>query len=151
MNYVTASLNKDLDELLDLICRNIQLDQTRHDKATSTYDSVAKWLAAADSPVSDYFPSIFPQGSLALDTTCRPLRHTEFDLDVVCLVQVQPRVSPNDVFEFICKRIFDHGTYAKIATKMDRCIRLDYAGDYHLDIVPAIPDPSCQPWETFML
>lgn len=148
MKYVTASLNKDLDELLDLICRNIQLDQTRYDKATSTYESIGKWLAAEDSPIRHYYPAIFPQGSLALDTTCRPLRHTEFDLDVVCLVRVPPSVAPNDVFEFVCQRIFAHGTYAKMARRMDRCIRLDYAGDYHLDVVPAIPDPSCKPGET---
>src|SRR5262245_42009940 len=148
MKYVTASINKDLDDLLDRICQNIQLDATRYEKATTTYQAIGSWLGADDSPIRHYRPSIFPQGSLALDTTCRPLRYTEFDLDVVCLVAVPPTVLPNRVFDFILKRIRDHGTYAKMVHPMDRCIRLDYAGDYHLDVVPAIPDPSCEAGET---
>jgi hypothetical protein len=34
---------------------------------------------------------------------------------------------------------------------MPRCIRLEYAGDFHLDIVPAIPDPECGPGDTCLL
>ena len=108
------------------------------------------WLRAADSQVSVYSPDIFPQGSLRLDTTVRPLSHTEFDLDVVCLVNISDKVSPLAVYDLLLSRMKENGTYTKMIIELPRCIRLDYAGKFHLDIVPAVPDPACPPNETWI-
>ncbi len=148
MKYVTASANKDLDEILDLIGVSVQLTSTQFSRAETSYHTVGEWLDAPDSPIRRYRPTIFAQGSLALDTTVKPLSHTEFDLDLVCLVQVSDTVSPAAVYDFLLKRMRDHGTYDKIIVEMPRCIRLDYSGDFHLDIVPAVPDSKCRPGET---
>ena len=148
MKYVTASANRDLDEILDLIGVSVQLTPTQFDRAETSYHAVGEWLDAPDSPIRRYRPTVFAQGSLALDTTVKPLSHTEFDLDLVCLVQVSGRVSPAAVYDFLLKRMRDHGTYDKIIVEMPRCIRLDYSGDFHLDIVPAVPDSECPPGET---
>ena len=140
MKYVTASANRDLDEILDLIGVSVQLTPTQFDRAETSYHAVGEWLDAPDSPIRRYRPTAFAQGSLALDTTVKPLSHTEFDLDLVCLVQVSDTVSPAAVYDFLLKRMRDHGTYDKIIVEMPRCIRLDYSGDFHLDIVPAVPE-----------
>lgn len=148
MKYITASANKDLDEILDLIGLMVQLTDTQFERAETSYHAVGEWLDAPDSPIHHYRPTIFTQGSLALDTTVKPLSHTEFDLDLVCLVQVSDKVSPASVFDFLLKRMRDHGTYNKIIVEMPRCIRLNYSGDFHLDIVPAVPDSQCPPGES---
>jgi Second Messenger Oligonucleotide or Dinucleotide Synthetase domain len=150
MKLVTASTNSVLDEILDLIATSAQLTATQFDRAKISYRSVGKWLDSPDSSIRAYRPAIFAQGSLAFDTTVKPLSHTEFDLDLVCLIQVSDRVSPATVYDFLLRRMLDHGTYAKIAVEMPRCIRLDYSGEFHLDIVPAVPDSSCRPGETFL-
>jgi hypothetical protein len=142
MDHVTASTNKDLDEILNLIGVHIQLTTTQFERAQTSYHAVGQWLDAPDSPIHHYRPTIFAQGSLALGTTVKPLSHTEFDLDLVCLVQASDKVSPAAVYDFLLKRMRDHGTYDKIIVEMPRCIRLDYSGDFHLDIVPAVPDPT---------
>jgi hypothetical protein len=148
VRYVTASANTDLDEVLDLIGVSVQLSPSQFNRAETSYHAVGGWLDAPDSPIRRYRPTTFAQGSLALDTTVRPLSRTEFDLDLVCLVQASDSVSPAVVYDFLLKRMRDHGTYDKIIVEMPRCIRLDYSGDFHLDIVPAVPDSTSQPGET---
>ena len=150
MKLVNASSNRELDEILDLIGFSVQLTKPQFDRAETSYHAVAEWLRAPDSPIRKFGPDIFAQGSLRLDTTVRPLSYTEFDLDLVCLVQVSDQVKPAVVYDLLLQRMGDHGTYNKIIVELPRCIRLDYSGDFHLDIVPAIPDPACPPGDTCM-
>jgi len=150
MKLVTASANRELDEILDLIGVSVQLTPPQFEKAETSYHAVADWLGAPGSEVRQYQPDIFAQGSLRLDTTVRPLSHTEFDLDLVCLVQISDQLSPAAVYDLLLRRMRAHGTYDKIIVELPRCIRLDYSGDFHLDIVPAVPDPACRPGETCM-
>jgi hypothetical protein len=80
----------------------------------------------------------------------KPLTHTEFDLDLVCLLTLS-RVEPMTVYNMLLDRMQSHGRYAPIVFPERRCIRINYSGDFHLDIVPAIPDPDCAPGETCLL
>jgi hypothetical protein len=150
MKLVTASANRDLDRVLDFIGVNVQLTPTQYEKAETSYNAVGQWLHDDDSPVARFDPSIFPQGSLLLDTTVKPLSHTEFDLDLVCLLRLS-RVRPTAVYNLLLERMRRHGRYAPIIFPERRCIRINYAGDFHLDIVPAIPDPDCDPGDTCLL
>jgi hypothetical protein len=147
MKLVTASANRDLDEILDLIGVCVQLTDTQFADAERKYMAVSAWLNADNSPLQDYEPDIFPQGSLRLDTTVKPLSHTEFDLDLVCLLNLRD-TTPLQLYNMLLDRMESNGRYTDILEPMDRCIRLNYAGDFHLDIVPAIPDPDCPPGQT---
>src|SRR5438132_7197736 len=89
-----ASANLELDEILDLIGVSVQLTPPQFERAEKSYKTVAEWLRAPGSEVRDYSPDIFAQGSLRLDTTVRPLSFTEFDLDLVCLVQINHQTPP---------------------------------------------------------
>jgi hypothetical protein len=77
MPLVTASSNRELDEILDLLGLSVQLTKTQFDRAETSYYAVAEWLRAPDSLVRVFGPEIFAQGSLRLDTTVRPLSYTE--------------------------------------------------------------------------
>lgn len=147
---MTASANRELDEILDHIGVSLQLTPTQYQDAEGKYKAVGKWLGDPGSPLEQLDPDIFAQGSLRLDTTVKPLRHLEYDLDLVCLVQVA-RVTPLQVYNLILERMRSHGTYDGLIVELPRCIRLDYANQFHLDIVPAIPDPHCPPGETCLL
>jgi hypothetical protein len=145
----TNSANHELDEILDFIAASTQLTETQRSQAETAYHAVGEWLDSPTSPIHRYRPEIFPQGSLALDTTNKPIWQNEFDLDLVCLMHAaHERYCPARVYDFLHKRIMDHGTYRKIASCMPRCIRLNYAGDFHLDIVPGVTDSKCKPGET---
>lgn len=138
------SSDRQLSEVLELLTIRLQLTETQYGQAETAYRAVTTWLAADGSDVARFAPSLFPQGSLGLGTTVRPIRQCEFDLDVVCLLNISDNWSPDDVYSFVWDRMYANGTYRRIMERMPRCIRLNYAEDsqFHLDIVPAVPDAT---------
>lgn len=140
---VTASANHTLDALLELVCVQIQLTMTQDEKARGHYGAVAHWLSREGSPLREFSPHIFPQGSQRLGTTTKPIEQTEFDLDAICLMRIGNSVHPGIVYRLLWDRLLENKVYRGMMTRMPRCIRLEYAGDFHLDIAPAVPDLQC--------
>lgn len=75
-------------------------------------------------------------------TTVRPKNHVEYDLDLVCLLYVpaDDSITPEELYELVYERLNAHPAYSKILERKNRCVRLSYAGDFHMDILPARPD-----------
>lgn len=130
-----------LDDLLARICRALQLTTTQHALAERHYVSVGEWLGADGSPLARYSPKIYPQGSLAIGTTVRPLNRNEYDLDLVGELDMGVR-DPVAVLNDVETRLREHGTYRPMVERKNRCIRLNFAGDFHMDVLPARRDPS---------
>ena len=139
---VTASSNHTLDSLLELVCVGLQLTQTQDDRARSHYRAVANWLSRDSSPLRNLSPHIFPQGSQRIGTTTKPVGRSEFDLDAVCKLSISGCL-PGELYQLIWDRLAQNETYRPMMKRMPRCIRLEYSGDFHLDIAPAIPDRNC--------
>lgn len=131
-----------LDEILDYSCEDLQLSLTNHEEADRSYKAVAAWLAAPDSELHAYAPTIYPQGSFLIGTTVHPIGKNEFDLDFVCEMAKMDwmRTHPIDVLDAVEKRLLDHGTYKSMVKRLKRCIRLTYANQFHVDILPAAPE-----------
>lgn len=132
-----------LDILLDEVCVALQLTKTQYESAEEKYSAVADWLSASGSPLAHLGPQVYPQGSLALQTTVKPRRNQrdeEFDVDSVFEVMSWSR-GPMGLYEAIYERLAAHGFYAEILEPKKRCARLNYAGEFHLDVLPAIRDP----------
>lgn len=140
---VTASDNQTLDLLLELVCVQVQLTTTQDEKARGHYDAVADWLSREGSSLRGLGPYIFPQGSQRLGTTTKPLQQAEFDLDAICLMMIRGNCHPGVVYQLLWDRLWESNIYRPMMKRMPRCIRLGYAGDFHLDIAPAIPDLEC--------
>jgi hypothetical protein len=137
---VTASANRTLDVLLELICLRIQLTATQDQLAREHYAAVSNWLSRVGSPVRLLSPHIYPQGSQRLGTTSKPVGRNEFDLDAICLLNTREPCHPGEVYRLIWDRLWDNGTYRPMMKRLPRCIRLEYSGEFHLDIAPAVPD-----------
>lgn len=135
--YVVDSPIALLDEILDNLVTELQLTQTQFGKAKQSYEAVGEWLNAVGSGLDTFAPQVYPQGSLLIDTTVRPLQRSEFDLDLVCEVD-DVSFTPDELFGLVHDRIAAHGRYRQMMERRSRCIRLNYAGDFHLDVVPAI-------------
>lgn len=147
-----------VDQILDSIAADLQITQTQFARAERAYRSVGKWLSAEDSPLAPFQPEVYPQGSMALRTTVRPLREDEFDLDLVVEIRGW-RGSAMALYHATGDRLADHGEYAKILEPKKRCWRLNYAGDFHLDALPGredrghagnaiqIPDRDLEDWK----
>jgi hypothetical protein len=129
-----------LDELLELSCEELQLAPSLHAAAEAHYHAVADWLDAEGSPLRGLRPTIYPQGSFLIGTTTRPIRQQEYDLDFVCQMQLDhSRIGAVAVLDLVKARLLDHGTYAPMVEPLKRCVRLNYAGAFHMDILPGAP------------
>ena len=136
---ITASANRELDALLEEICTALQISQAQYEQAVKHYKAVGDWVSE-DPFLSRLAPRIFPQGSMRLQTTVRPWRHIEYDLDLVYLISTGTQLTPQDLYQRILHRLRQNKIYLDRLETLPRCLRLTYAGDFHLDIVPACPD-----------
>lgn len=127
-----------LDYQLDEICRRLQLSQTQFSEAEAKYENVADWLRRDTSPLSHLEPTIFPQGSARVGTTVQPIGGDEHDVDLVLLLHT-PETDAMRLYRAVEARLEENGTYARILERKNRCLRLVYAGEFHLDILPARP------------
>lgn len=142
--FITESFNSQLDDLLERICSKLQITPTQHEQAEGRYKAIGDWLEAEGSPLAHAKPVIYPQGSLRIGTTVRPLTRQEYDLDLVCEFELDWRRIPNPVvlLDVVEARLKAHETYRTMLKRKNRCIRVKYANQFHLDILPGCPDPD---------
>ncbi len=130
-----------LDELLFESCQQLQISPTLHAEATKHYHVVAAWLGAEGSELAQYDPQIYPQGSFLIGTTTRPIFDEEFDLDFVLELALNTHSScPLALLDSVENRLREHKKYAPMVERLKRCVRLNYAGSFHMDILPAAPE-----------
>jgi hypothetical protein len=70
----------------------------------------------------------------------KPSASDEFDVDVVYpfnLGAFNAGTTPAQITQWFLSRLKQSEFYKKILIPRDRCARLDYAGDFHLDVIPA--------------
>lgn len=132
------------DTLLRRICAELRLSDALHDLAEQRYLAVAAWLTAAGSPLAAAKPHIYAQGSLRIRTTVRPRGRNEFDLDLVLELQLllAENADPMKVLDAVERRMRENAMYRPMVERKNRCIRLNYADEFHLDILPGVPNPA---------
>lgn len=118
--------------------------------AVAEYEGVARWLARRGDidGASDW--DIYPQGSFRLGTVVRPLSGGgEFDIDLVCRLAVEKMAtSQADLKAKVGAELLGYVTDARrrgLATKCtegQRCWTLVRDETFHMDVLPAIPDPD---------
>jgi len=139
----TESFEDQIDDLLMRICIELQLDPTRRGVAVTSYQSVGECLESYPH-VALLRPTIYPQGSMALDTTVKPLVGDEFDLDFVCqfFYPAHYFANPIDALDLVEAALRASLVYGPMVERKNRCIRLNYAHKFHMDILPACKDPK---------
>ena len=103
-------------------------------------------LKRSDKAVSEYlsknlvgFIGTQRQGSYALRTTIRPVRNTdEYDVDRLVYLEYDQRKSPADYINDVYRCLKANGNYADKLQKNTRCVTVNFAGDFKIDVVPCI-------------
>ena len=141
---ISASKTELLDDILFRVCEILQLSPTQYALAEKHYKAICNWLDAEDSPLNPFRPDLYPQGSVALGTTVKPKVGDEYDVDLVCQLNVNHRSIPRPILllDLIEKRMRQSGAYEWKLERKRRCLRVNYEHDFHLDILPACPDPE---------
>lgn len=147
MREMTQDRRHQLVNVLDSNLRQLELTETQQKQLESAYGHVTDWLADSPHPVLAG-ASLYPQGSVRLRTTVKPLARDEFDVDLVCYL---PHAShhvwdANGVYQLVGDRLKGKETFRRMLKAHNRCWRLEYAesSKFHMDITPAIPNPRCQ-------
>lgn len=132
-----------LSVILNAVAEELDIPDSRYEEAVARYESVSKWLSASDSPLKKFEPDLYPQGSFRLGTVIKPVSDKdEYDIDLVCRLSIQKEtVRQQQLKQMVGDRLKAHVTYRKLLEEKQRCWRLKYANEFHLDILPAIPDP----------
>ena len=125
---------------LDFLSAEVNLDQSRIDRLNGHTEAVDTYL---DDKLGSYRDTE-RQGSYALGTIIKPQGRQEYDADLLLLVERDPDKDAagyiDEVFDCLC----ENKTYREKARLKTHCVTLDYAGDFHLDIVPCISDGQGQ-------
>lgn len=125
------------EELLAIAAANLELDETRKKQMHSAYKAVNDVFDKDEEFFKDYTVSVYAQGSLIIGTTIKPLSGKEFDLDIVLKVDDSYlNHTPKEIYDEVYRVLSEHGTYEPLLQKKNRCIRINYNSDFHMDILP---------------
>lgn len=128
---------------LDEIIADLDITASQFERAEQSYNAVGEWLNGSDNLLLQSV-LVYLHGSTGLGTSVKPLGRAEFDIDLICfLAGVSLDISPAAVKKAVGDRLRAHDYYASILEEKKRCWRLNYAGDFHLDISPTITNPHC--------
>lgn len=146
MNTLT-DVKKQSNQLLALLCNELDISDAKYQEAKDRYTSLGTWLNRPDSKVRIFSPEIYVQGSFLLGTVIKPIaKDGEYDIDSVCKLLLDcSKCTQEELKQLIGAEI---KLYAK-ANSMNnpveegkRCWTLNYADDsrFHMDVLPAIPN-----------
>lgn len=153
-----------LDRHFEKFHRLIALDDGRVERIKSAHLTLRDNVRA-DGPLSNVLAGLFLQGSYAQSTAIRPADRTEFDVDVVLAIDASNRDPwslsslrpPEQLIDWVASRLRQCREYEGKVRRKGRCVQIKYAGDFHMDVVPAhapdggesglkIPDAASSEW-----
>ena len=126
-----------LNYFKDFLDCTVNLNQTRLDLLDQRVQGIVSCLED-DSVIGTLIEDHIPQGSWAHRTIIRPLPGDEFDADFLLLLteaedwSANPRVYLNELRAAFRRS----STYRDMVHRKNRCVRVGYAGDCHIDVVP---------------
>jgi hypothetical protein len=128
-----------LDYFNRFLANTVNLNQSRLDDLDSRVDSITNALKSA-SNLADRVIDTVPQGSWAHRTIIRPAADVEFDADF--LVQLSEETAwsldPKQYSNAVKSALNSHGVYSVMSSTKNRCIRVSYVNDCHIDVVPYV-------------
>jgi len=137
----TAGTNDQLNDLLNRIGEKLQINQSRREKIDGSYKAVCKWIQDDSIYFNNYELDFYPQGSYKIGTTVKPLKDDEFDLDFVLQINGKwVTENPMQILKHLERRMKENLTYSPMVEMKNRCVRLNYANEFHIDILPGFPE-----------
>jgi hypothetical protein len=160
--YFLNNQTAQIDDLLARAAEKLQLDKSRKERIESSYNAVQDFIKNDKTFFKDVDFEIYPQGSVRIATTVKPIENNEFDLDIVLHILGKNYMenNPMTVYNELKRRLRESEKYDPMIELKTRCVRLNYSGDFHMDILPGcqqnlsdsniimIPDRELKEWLT---
>ncbi len=146
------------EDILTRIAVSLELDETRKQRMESAYNAVYDILEKDDLFFSKVDFLVYPQGSKAIGTTVKPRGKEEFDLDITVEIR-DPyyNYTSSEIYNHLIRVLSNNDIYKEKLVKKNRCARIDYVGDFHMDVLPGcivingdskimVPDRELSSW-----
>lgn len=129
----------ELDDLLNRICVKLQLNKTRRERVENSYKALCEFINSSEGYFSKYDRiDFYPQGSYRIQTTVKPKGKDEFDLDFILEIKGEwTTEDPMKLLKELYKLFRDSGIYRDKVELKNRCVRINYENDFHIDILPS--------------
>ena len=122
-----------VDAFSEFLRNDINLQRSRLDRLETS-------VGAVNDHLKDNLPgyqTMDKQGSYALGTLIKPVDdNDEYHADIQIVMNPNPKWEPKDYVLAINRTLGNNQTYADKLRLKTRCVTVDYAGDFHLDVVP---------------
>ena len=126
---------KNNNEFREFLRDDVNINQSRLDRLHTAVRAVSGYL---EDNLKGY-QKTEPQGSFALGTIIKPVRENdEFDADIQIVMNPNPSWKPKDYIKAVYDTLKKNKNYSDKLKLKTRCVTIDYAGDFHLDVVPRV-------------
>ena len=126
---------KNNQQFAEFLRDEVNLNQSRLDRLETSVGAVNGYLK--DNLTG--YQKMERQGSYALGTLIKPVDdNDEYDADIQIVMNQNPKWSAKDYVLEVNKTLKGNKNYADKLRLRTRCVTVDYAGDFHLDVVPRV-------------
>lgn len=115
----------------------VNLNQTRLNQLSQRVTAIENFLIG-DEVFGEYVTEVIPQGSFAHGTIIKPVGNKEFDADVLVPIEEVYGWAAQDYVQKLYEAFGRSATYKTMRSRGKRCVTIDYAGDFHVDVVPFV-------------
>lgn len=119
------------------LTEKVNLNQGRLNLLSQRVTAIENFLSN-DEVFGEYVTEVIPQGSFAHGTIIKPVGNKEFDADVLVLMDGVDGWDPSDYVQNLYEAFGRSATYSSMRSRKKRCVTIDYAGDFHVDVVPFV-------------
>ena len=128
-------MTKNSQQFQDFLKDEVNINQSRLDRLQTS-------VGAVDSHLKEHlsgYQKMERQGSYALETLNKPVdANDEYDADIQVVMNRNPKWEPKDYIYEVHRALKQNHNYADKLRLKSRCVTIDYAGDFHLDVVPRV-------------
>lgn len=128
-------MTKNTREFADFLRDEVDLNPRRFERLETAVGGVSNYL----KDNLHGYQNMERQGSYALGTLIKPVDdNDEYDADIQIVMNPNPKWEPKDYVLEINRTLAGNKTYVDKLRLKTRCVTVDYAGDFHLDVVPRV-------------
>lgn len=126
---------KNINSFRNFLTNEVNLNQSRIDTLEQKIESIKTIL----KDNLECYRKVEKQGSYAMRTIIKPVKDSdEFDADLLIYCEENEGWDPSDYIRELFTLFKEHKNYKHMVKRKTRCVTLDYAGDFHLDLVPCV-------------
>ena len=115
----------------------VNLNDSRIDTLNDRVEAITTFLRNHDV-FGEYFVDVIPQGSFAHRTIIKPVGTREYDADILLALTEHPEWTPAQYTLELRRALNSSTIYEGMAHMRTRCVYIDYADPFHVDVVPYV-------------